>query len=415
VSEIGILTSGDFDAFVDIFCEAYPGLEPASAADRVRLKERMLSLCDEEPTVTYYGLFRHGRLLGGMRFHDFTMNLLHTRVEAGGVGQVAVALLHKKEHVAKEMMSFFLRHYRESGAPIVLLYPFRPDFYKKMGFGYGTKMNQYRIKPSALPKGPSKMHLRYLGEDDRQALLDCYTRVVDRTHGMIDKSDYELTRLTTNARYRIVGYEEDGRVLGYLAFLFERGEDFIRNDIHVRELVYETPEALSELLTFLHTQADQIRTVILETQDEFFHHLLLDPRNDSASLIPSVFHESNIQGVGIMVRVVDVPGLFRRLGERDFGGQTCRLKLTIEDSFFPENAGSMCLTLEGGRLLSLDDGDCDVEVRLGVSEFSSLLMGAVDFQSLYRYGLAGISDPGYVHVVDRVFAVKDKPVCTTAF
>ena len=95
--------------------------------------------------------------------------------------------------------------------------------------------------------------------------------------------------------------------------MFERGEDFIRNDIHVRELVYETPAALSELLTFLHTQADQIRTIILETQDEFFHHLLLDPRNDSASLIPSVFHESNIQGVGIMVRVVDVPGVFRRL------------------------------------------------------------------------------------------------------
>jgi predicted acetyltransferase len=415
VSEIRILTADDLDVFVDIFCEAYPGIEPASEEERVRLKERLRGLGEKEPTATYYGLFRQGRLLGGMRCHDFTMNLLHTRVPTGGVGQVAVALLHKKEHVAKEMMSFFLNHYRESGAPIVLLYPFRPDFYKRMGFGYGTKMNQYRIKPSALPKGPSKAHLRYLGEDDRRALLDCTTRMVDRTHGMIDKSDYELMRLMTNARHRIVGYEEDGRVLGYLAFVFERGEDFIRNDIHVRELVYETPAVLSELLTFLHTQADQIRTVILETQDEFFHHLLLDPRNDSASLIPSVFHESNIQGVGIMVRVVDVPGVFRRLSERDFGGQTCRIKLTIGDSFLPENAGSTCLSFEGGRLRTMGEGECDVEVRLDVSEFSSLLMGAVNFKSLYRYGLAGISDPGYVHVVDRVFAVEDKPVCTTAF
>ena len=415
MSEIRILTADDLDVFVDIFCEAYPGIEPASEEERVRLKERLRGLCEKEPTATYYGLFRQGRLLGGMRCHDFTMNLLHTRVPTGGVGQVAVALLHKKEHVAKEMMSFFLNHYRENGAPIVLLYPFRPDFYKRMGFGYGTKMNQYRVKPSALPKGSSKAHLRYLGEDDRQALLDCTTRMVDRTHGMIDKSDYELTRLMTNARHRIVGYEEDGRVLGYLAFVFERGEDFIRNDIHVRELVYETPAVLSELLTFLHTQADQIRTIILETQDEFFHHLLLDPRNDSASLIPSVFHESNIQGVGIMVRVVDVPGVFRRLSERDFGGQTCRIKLTIGDSFLPENAGSTCLSLEGGRLRTMGEGECDVEVRLDVSEFSSLLMGAVNFKSLYRYGLAGISDPGHVHVVDRVFAVEDKPVCTTAF
>ena len=235
MSEIRILTADDLDVFVDIFCEAYPGIEPASEEERVRLKERLCGLCEKEPTATYYGLFRQGRLLGGMRCHDFTMNLLHTRVPTGGVGQVAVALLHKKEHVAKEMMSFFLNHYRENGAPIVLLYPFRPDFYKRMGFGYGTQMNQYRIKPSALPKGPSKAHLRYLGEDDRQALLDCTTRMVDRTHGMIDKSDYELTRLMTNARHRIVGYVVDGRVLGYLAFVFVRGVVFFCNnfaDLH---------------------------------------------------------------------------------------------------------------------------------------------------------------------------------------
>jgi predicted acetyltransferase len=54
------------------------------------------------------------------------------------------------------MMLYFLRHYREQGAPLVALYPFRPDFYRQMGFGYGTKMDQHRVKPSALPRGPSK-------------------------------------------------------------------------------------------------------------------------------------------------------------------------------------------------------------------------------------------------------------------
>jgi predicted acetyltransferase len=62
-----------------------------------------------------------------MCLHDFTMDFLGVRIPAGGVGQVAVDLLHKKEHVAKEMMAYALRHYRELGVPLVSLYPFRPD------------------------------------------------------------------------------------------------------------------------------------------------------------------------------------------------------------------------------------------------------------------------------------------------
>jgi predicted acetyltransferase len=415
VSKVRILAAEDFDAFVNIAVNAYPGWKIASEEQKERVKQRLLEAHQEEPTITGYGLFREGELQGGMLFHDFRMNCLGTRITAGGVGQIAVHLVHKKEHVAKEMMLYFLRHYRERGAPITMLYPFRPDFYKKMGFGYGIKMNQYRLQPTALPKGPSKAHIRYLDKDDKQALLDCYNRFLSKTHGMIEKSERELTRLVENPQHRIVGYEKDGRVLGYLVFTFEHGDNFILNDIHIREFIYESRAALSELTTFLHTQADQIRHVILNTQDEHFYFLLLDPRNNSSTLIPDVYHESNIQGVGLMYRVIDVPGMFGLLKERNFGGQTCKLELTVKDSFLPENAGSTLLRFEDGRLHLVNDGDYDVEVCMDVAEFSSLLVGAVNFRSLYKYGLVEISDPGYVSTVDKIFAVEDKPMCTTPF
>lgn len=415
MSEIQRLSPEHVDAFVDIVSNAYPGLKIVSAEDKARSRQRLLQLHEEEPTVALYGLFREGQLLGGMRFHDFTMNFLDTQVPAGGVGLVAVDLLHKREHVAREMMAYFLRHYRGRGAPIAVLYPFRPDFYRKMGFGYGTKMNQYRVKPAALPRGPSKAHVRYLGPDDWPALLACYTRLARRTHGMIERTEYENTRLVGDPQRRVVGYEKDGQVMGYLVFAFEHGENFIVNDIHVREFIFESREALSELLTFLRAQSDQIRSIIFETQDEFFHHLLLDPRNVSASLIPSVYHESNLQGVGIMYRVTDTPRILRLLRGRDFGGQTCRLRLTVHDSFLPENAGSTLLCFEDGHLHVADGGDHDVEVCMDVAEFSSLLVGAVNFRSLYGYGLADVSDPGYVPIVDKIFAVQDKPICMTWF
>ena len=416
MSKIRALSAEDFDAFVDIAVNAYPGWRVSSQEEKERARQRLLTTHLEEPTITAYGLFRDGQLRGGMFLYDFEMNFLGVRSPAGGVGHVAVDLVHKKEHVAKEMITYFLRHYRRRGAPVVLLYVFRPDFYKAMGFGYGTKMNQYRVKPTALPRGPSKAHIRLLEKSDKQSLLDCYNRFMDVTHGMMAKSEHEITRLMTNPEHRIVGYEKDGRVSGYLVSAFKHGESFILNDLVVREFIYENSAALSELLTFLHTQADQVRHIFFTTQDEAFHHLLLDPRNGSPELIPSVYHESNLQGVGLVYRVIDVPGVFRLLSDRNFDGQTCRLRLTVRDSFLPENAGSTLLSFERGSVRIVDDQpEYDVEVGLDIAEFSSLLVGTVSFHSLYSYGLADLSDPGYVQVVDRIFAVLDKPMCTTPF
>jgi hypothetical protein len=102
-----------------------------------------------------------------------------------------------------------------------------PDFYRQMGFGYGTKMGQYRAKPSALPRGPSKANVRYLTQGDKKALVDCYHRSADRTHGMMRKTQHEVNRLFKNPQHRIVGYENDGEIRGYLVFTWEHGDNII--------------------------------------------------------------------------------------------------------------------------------------------------------------------------------------------
>ncbi len=415
VTEIRVLEPDEMAAFVDLAVNAYPAWPVSSVEDKERLCQRLLRMHVDEPTISFYGAFRSGRLVGGMALYDFTMNFRGVRIPAGGVGQVAVDLLHKKQGVAREMMRFFLRHYRQRGAPLALLYPFRPDFYRQMGFGYATKMSQYRVVPAALPCGPSREHVRYLGVDDRQALVDCYHRVASRTHGMIDKSNHEVNRMFANPRHRFVGYERDGLLQGYMVLSFEAGESFIINDIHVWELIVENTTALLELFTFLHTQFDQVRRIVFDTQDDSFHYLLRDPRNGATALIPSVYHESNIQGVGLMIRVCDVAGMIERLREHDLNGQTMTLRLTVDDSFLPENGGDFLLYVRDGRLQSNGSATDEVAVRLAVAEFSAMLIGAVDFRSLYRYGLAEIADPAAVERVERLFALREKPVCTTPF
>lgn len=418
MDEIRQLSEGELASFARIVAFAYPGIGLHSEEDIERFAQRLAWLA-EDPALHFWGLFRDGALLGAMRLHDFTMNLLGTRAAVGGVGLVGVDFAHKQEHVARDLIAFFLRRCRDAGLPLATLYPFRPDFYKVMGFGYGTKMSRYRARPASLPGGGARERVGFLGRADKAAVRACYDRYLSRTHGMIERGERGFERMFDYAESRIVGYREGEEIHGYLRFSFvpARADNYLLNDLQVGELLYETPAALAGLLAFLRSQADQIGWVQFDLQDDSFHHLLLDPRNGTDNLLLPVYHESNTQGVGLMYRVLDVPRLFQVLGARDFSGQTLRLKLTIADTFLPENAGGTVIAFDGGRprVATGDDGAYDVELRLGVADFSSLVMGAVDFASLHRYGLAALSDPTYADQLNALFRVARHPQCVVEF
>ena len=302
---------------------------------------------------------------------------------------------------------------------MAILWPFRPDFYKKMGAGIGTRINVYRVKPSAIPGIGDKKYLRFLGLDDMPMVNACYNRFVDRTTGMIEEPLLARRRMfEAGPNIKYVGYVRSGRVLGYLSFFFEKGgaPSFIDNHLKVRELIYEAPEVLASLMTFLRTQADQIPLVIIPTLDDELYHYLLDPRDDSNTLIPSVYHQSGVAGVGLMYRVIDTPGIFGTLTKRNYGGQTVKLKLTVEDSFLPENNGSWVIHFVDGRPeLKGERARFDVEMKLAVADFSSLFMGAASLRALYNYGLVSLSDNGYLESLHRLFATDRKPICMTDF
>lgn len=415
MTELKPIPDSDLPAYVDIAARAYPGMHLDSAEARTRLVERLQAMPDGGMC---YGAYRDSEIRGGMILFDFTMQCFEAQVPVGGVGMVAVDLLHKKEKIARDMLQFYLAHYAKQGAPLAALYPFRPDFYKKMGFGYGTRKYQYRVPPEALPRGESKAHVRYLRPDDVDALRDCYARLMARTHGLMTRRARALgPEILENPKAVVIGVDINGTLDGYAILTFEPepGRDFLTNNIVVRDFVYHSPAALSELFTFLHTQADQIYRVIFNTQDEYFHHLLLDPRNHTYNMIPSVYHESHTAGVGIMYRVLDVAGLFRALADHDFGGVSLTLAIDLADSFYPANQGRHVIRFADGRATPLPDGPADVTIALDVADFSSLILGVLPFSYLHAHGLATLSDHTRLAEVDRLFRAAVKPVCMTDF
>ena len=405
----------ELDELIRITVEAFPGMKVESRADRDRMRERLVKVMNE-PIVHFFGVFEGAAMIGVMRCYDFTMKLRETRALVGGLGGVAVDLRHKKEHVAADMVRFYLDYYRQKGAALTALYPFRPDFYHRMGFGYGVKMNRYSFRPDALPAAGVGAVVDYLTADDRDDLAACYDRFLARTNGLIELSPHMLDALFDDRSARIVGYRQNGALRGYLVFRFEAapGENWLTNNIQLRTLIYDDAAALLALLGFLRKQADQAGRIIYETQDETFHYLLDDPRDDSGNLLAGLWHQANTQGLGIMYRVIDAARLWAVLGDHDFGGVTLRMRLDLTDTFFPENAGSYLINVSEGRA-TLGSGTADVELGMDIADFSSLVVGAVDFERLQAYGRVNLSDAGMANVVNRFFAAGRRPWCLTHF
>ncbi len=410
------LTPHELEDSMTIFANAYPGLELTNRANRVRYRER-LNQASLDPTTNFYGLFEDGQMRGIMRWHDFTMNFFGEQTLVGGLGGLAVDLLHKKEKVAYEMVLAFLRHYKDAGSPLTALYPFRPDFYRRMGFGYGTPMHRYRFLPASLPKGSTKSDMVFLGKNDGGKLQDCYQSYFRRTHGIMARRPQFWDIVLQEPSIQIVGICREDRLSGYVSFSFEKGRrtDFLSNHIYIRELIYESLDDLGRLLTFLQTQADQVEQIVYNTQDDSFYYLLHDPRDSAEELLPhDIAHVSSLQGLGIMYRVLDVPRLFEVLQQHNFNDVTCCLQIDLSDSFFPENAGSYVIKVTSGESKLAPDAAPDVILAMDVADFSSLVTGVISLRKLVGYGLATISDAAYLGRLDRLFS-GPKPVCLTSF
>lgn len=411
-----LCSNEEFIDFVNIVADAYPGFKIDTEELKQKRVEAFCKIQEEDAGVSYYGVFREDQLVGGMRYHDFTMNLLSKKVKAGGIGLVAVHQLHKKEKIAKSIVTTFMDHYRKAGASMALLYPFRPDFYKKMGFGFGASMNQYRIKPMNLPKGGSKEHLRFLKREDALALLNCYQRMYAKTNGLIEKYEKDFTAIFDNPRSKVVGYVEDNEVKGYILYEFKNNAgNVLSNDMVVNQMVFEHRKALMAFMTYLNSQSDQIRYVIFNLQDEDFRFILEDPTNDSNNLFTPVYHECSIQGTGIMYRVLNIRRLFEELKNHNFNHETCQLKIRIQDNLIEENNESIIVGFKDGLAEIKETDDYDVEIHMDIADFSSLITCAVSFQSLYKYGRASISNEADIPKVNRIFSSADKPICMTMF
>lgn len=424
--EIRQLDPSHIDAYADIAFNAYPSFKDFSQEAMASYKEVAVFIMENDPVVTFYGMFEDDELIAVMRLFDFDMNCFGQRIPVSGLGFLGVHLMHKKKGVAKSMVDFYENHYRQRQIPIGILLPFRPDFYKRMGYGLGTKMNQYRIPAARIPAASKAIDgadasakIRYVTPVELDKLLACHERAVDNTHGMMAKFGDEIRPIFGDPFNRVVGiFDQKGTITGYMVYQFENAKEdnYTITNVNVQELIYTTPADLKALLGFLRTQEDQINLVVINTEDEHFYHLFDDPRNDSLNYIPYGYLETNTQAIGAMYKVFDVGQVFKQCAYRNYNGENITIKFVIRDNYKGELLEEISVAFVDGLVSDINqDLDAHVTMAMTIADFSTLFLGITSVYGLANLGLLTVDNHESIARLDRMFYYHQKPVCYTDF
>lgn len=395
---------------------AYPGFtQGVSFEDYAQRIEKSHARTD----VNYYGVNtngENGKMIGGFNVWDFNLNMRQSMIKAGGLGSVAVDLCYKKEKVCREIMRNFLQTLRNNGRNMAMLYPFNSAFYKKMGFGFGTLLQQLRLKPEDLPGDATKVNIVCL-TDDSKKLAEFYNSRVKVTHGLCLKSESEFATRLANPAVKIFAHMDEGEIHGYIVCSFKRGseENVLTNDLVITEMLFDSPQVFAELMSFLNSQSDQVRYVIFNTQDEGFINTIADPRNHMERMLTPIYQEVCRTGLGIMYRICDIRAFFADIASVNFGGLNMNVLMYVTDSFVPENNRTFNLKFENGHCTIDDTAEPDVKMVIDIAELSSVVMGSVNLKQLVKYGKVKCGNMAKLDELSRAFALDEKPICLSQF
>ncbi len=365
----------------------------------------------------YLGCFDdNGTLIGSILMMDFTLNVRGVMLPMGAAAYVSTNFLHKKEHVARNLLRVLMGYYAKMGTPIGCLHPFNPAFYGKMGYGYCNESTMYSPKPCYIRSFGDKSGLSYARPEDRSEVLAFYERYVRAVHGATLHPYMDPHRIF-DMPYVVICRRE-GRITGYLTFDFVEVDHYtdMYHDLAVREMIYEDTATLQQFMTFFASQVDQIDRVRIYSNDEYLPLLFTNPDSGENRSYDGAIQEIGRRNMGYMARILDLERYFTLEAHCEHAvSRPFTLALTVRDDFVQTNDGTFFLHVEGDHITLLAHAVPDVTLSTDIADLSSLVMGAIPLRQFLRIGRMKVSDPSYADDIQAAIGWSQKPQNYTYF
>ena len=415
----------DTEEIAALWCDAFPGKR--TIAERARMLEtggqyggiETVLVCREPD----------GRLAGACKIYRMTQHLSGAALPMMGLAAVAVAPYARRRGLGATLCTAAMAEARNRGDVLSTLYPFRPDYYERLGWGLTGHLLRHRFRTADLPRYDEAVHVRpAVLPDDAAAISDCYARVAARSNGPLARDRriwaYRLageelgvrpldeeTVLSDErtGRGRAVLYDDDG-VTGYALLRHAPARSAEDSALHVRELIAETEAAYRGLIGHIAAQRDQWPMGLhFARPGERFADRLVDPRPPRHSPSRSLYFPTAGIVQGPMLRVLNVAEALRARPLFPGGARNATLRVTVADDRLGGNAGPWRVAAEGENVVVEPfvgpGGGVDASLETDAPTFARILAGEVSPTQAARLGRASLD--GDAVILDRAFAATE--------
>jgi predicted acetyltransferase len=408
----------------ELWCEAFPSAR--TVEDRARMLESGGRYGGLENVLV---LLVEGRLVAACKLHRLEQSITGRPLPMMGLAAVAVARTERRRGIGAALCTAAIRTARARGDVLSVLYPFRPSYYQRLGWGLVGRLHDHRFRATWLPRYDEAGATRVASLDrDAEAIIRCYERVAGRAHGPIVRDergwgyrfagedlgvrplDPDSRRRADDDPRRVVLVHGTNDVDGYALLRIRRDDGGGRVAV-VRELVAETEAAYRGILGLVATRAGKWPVARYRARpEERFEDRLEDPRPVGHRTTGSLYFPTGRIIRGPMLRLLDVPAALARRrwfdGPGDPGGRGTIL-VEVADREVPENRGPWSVRWDGhrGQVESAGSGRHDVELRVGAEVGARLTAGDLSVSDASRLGLCAAS--GDLALADRAFAVRE--------
>jgi len=400
--------------YTDCYFGAYTAFKDMTEAGRESKKELLLYSMDNDKSVHFFGLEEDGKIIATMRIVDYEINIFGQMKKAAGLASLAVHHLHKKQHAAFDMVKFF-DDYAKENCDIALLLPFNMAFYKKMGYGFQSRIMEHNVPTASLPAHDDISHLVLLNDSDLNDILNCQREFVLQNHGQLVKFEDDIRNISANGETRWIGYRDHGKLKGYMSIDFTCDSDtnYTLNCMNVTEMAYLDSEIFRELIGYLKLQSDQAQRTVLITGEPDFISIFSDAADVSGYYIHYGGIQTNTVALNVMHKIPDPARFVQDTAYRKFPSGNLNVRFDYYDEMLHEDHS---LTIDiSNQKWHLTESSPDVTVTCCLADLTSIFMGSAEVAALSRLGVIKVSEELKLTELDTLFHVPQKPYSNSDF
>lgn len=323
----------------------------------------------------------NGKIVGGEIDIDMTCTV-RGRVHRGmGVASVGVLPEARRGGIGIEMLGRALSLYRDRGAVIASLMPFRATFYRKVGYATGGPRLAIQCPTHRLPNFDGELEVRQLTSDSIEAIVPCYEAFARRYSGMnVRASEQWKWQLGGDNRFAI--YTAGDPVEAYVSTRLTWN---FWNDVEIRDFAWTTPRGYRSILAFFRSLA------INKVSVKWF-----GPANDP------ILWRYDDQGLeakhdgAMQYRILDLPAILSGIESESDG----EFAFEVEDRHLPENRGPWTVRYRPGSTEVAAGGK--PEFRIDIGALTQACLGEPSFDSVLVQGAVEVLRPEGVQAARRL-------------